>query len=161
MSSRPSLDANATTPVPKRLASLIFNFVRARVMRVEWEKEDRKLRRKINCLPKDAALSIGDLGRWLTFFSLWLACLQVVVEGYEESMKDPRSLLYDARIQELLEDSNRARELKRYRNKVFHPEPYDHSHLSAVQRKYHEFASWAADLTDQFDRVFTEKLGSL
>jgi hypothetical protein len=161
MITRRSLDANATRPVPKRLASLIFNFVRARVMRTEWEKEDRKLRRKISRLPEDATLSIGDLGRWLAFFSLWLACLQVVVEGYEESIKDPNSLLYDARIQGLLDDSNRARQLKRYRNKVFHPEPYDHSHLSAVQRKYHDFASWSTELTDQFERVLTEKLGAL
>jgi hypothetical protein len=161
MTTRRAIEEKRTIAVPKRLASIIFNFIRARVLRREWEKEDRKLRRKTSQLPNDATLGIGDLGRWLTFYSLWLACLQVVVEGYEESVQDPASLLYDARIQELLSDDDRATQLKRYRNKIFHPQPYDHPHISAVQRQYKEFGAWAAELIDEFDRVFTEKLGAL
>ena len=144
--------------VPKRFASLVIAWSRARVLRVEWEKEDRRIRRRAKRKVPAEALALSDLTRWLTFYSLWLACLYVVVEGYRDSVRDSASLLYSPRIEELLMDEEREKTLRSYRNKILHPEPYDHPAISKVQREYGRFAAWAAMLTDEFDRLFVARL---
>jgi len=144
--------------VPKRFASLVIAWSRARVLRAEWEKEDRKIRRDTKRKGAGEALALSELTRWLTFYSLWLACLYVVVEGYRESVRDSASLLYSPRIEELLADEEREKTLRSYRNKILHPEPYDHPAISKVQREYRKFAVWAAMLTDEFDRLFAARL---
>lgn len=145
-------------PVPKRLASIIFTFVRARTLRTEWEKEDESLSRRITKMSPGSTLSLADIGRWLTFYSLWLASLQVVVEGYRRSFTAPDSLLYDPKIQRMLEDATRLEQLRKYRNTILHPELYDHPDTSIVHRQYRDFAKWAAALTDEFERLFNERL---
>lgn len=151
----------SSPPVPKRLASMIFTFVRARTLRTEWEKEDEKLEQQIRGMSPGSTLSLADIGRWLTFYSLWLACLQVVVEGYTKSFKAPESLLYDPQIERILEEATRVKHLRKYRNTILHPELYDHPDTSVVHREYREFANWAAALTDEFERLFKERLDTV
>lgn len=141
----------------KRIASLAFNLSRAMVLRGEWKKEDRRVRRRAAKLPQEAGLTIANLARWLTFYSLWLACVQVVVEGYDRSHRYPNALLSDEAIDQLLTSSKRSK-LRRFRNTILHPELYDHPDTNAVMQEYLAFAKWASDLTDQFERVLKEKL---
>jgi hypothetical protein len=142
--------------LPKRIASMI-SLSRAKVMRSEWSKEDRRVRRKYpkGNLPADAGLPI--LVRWLAFLSLWFASLYVLVQGYRRSSMWPDSLLQDAEIDVLL-DAKREATLTLYRNAVVHPELYDHPDLSEVQLKYKSYCHWASRLTDAFERLLVERL---
>jgi hypothetical protein len=115
------------------------------------------VRRKAATLPAANSIGVADLARWLTFYCLWLACLQVVVEGYDRSHQSPETLLSDPVIDRVLTAERRA-VLRRFRNTILHPEFYDHPDAAAVLRKYRDVARWAVQLTKEFERLLRDKL---
>ena len=92
-----------------------------------------------------------DLFKAWTFLYLWLACLWVVVEGYRDSYQHGPPVLSDTRVDQLLQNSF-ADKLKRFRNKVFHPEPFDHEAVRAVLKEHEKVRAWAGELTHELAR---------
>src|SRR5262245_2407891 len=85
------------TRVPKHLASLVICHGRARLMQTEFEAALARLDANTRT---DSALhgTSDDLFKAWTFLYLWLACLQVVIEGYREAYKHGPPALSDEKI---------------------------------------------------------------
>jgi hypothetical protein len=142
-----------SSAVPKWVASLVVTLGRARLLRDECERELNELKEQGT---SGDASPRSELFRLWTFLSLWLACLNVVVEGWEKSYRHGYPLV-DHEIDELVTLEHR-RTLRQFRNKIFHPEPYDHEHARAVWRDYAAVRAWADQLTDAFIRYFNNYL---
>ena len=95
----------------------------------------------------------------LALWELWLASLQVVVQGYDRSHKHPDSLLSDPAIDALLDPHHRET-LRKFRNAIFHPEFIDHPDAAAVLKDYHTLTGWADRLMRAFARLFRSRLSS-
>jgi hypothetical protein len=151
---------SSQSPALKRLASFVFTLSRARVLRGEWARVDRRIVRLARKRTPDSDAAVRDALRWYTFYSIWLACLQVVVEGYDRSHRHPGFVFSDPAIDQLLTPSRRE-ELRRFRNTILHPEQYDHPDTATVLRQYRPFAIWAANLTDEFNRLVKDHLSTI
>jgi len=139
--------------VPVKTGSLILAFARVQMTRAEWERHVEEIRDDYIAGSVDRSAHTLVLWNWL---SLWLGCLAVVAEGFEKGYEhDPK--LLDTTLSSLLASPKRE-QLKGYRNKIFHPEPYTHQYVIGVMREIHEFVPWAEELTDELDRFFRDYL---
>jgi hypothetical protein len=149
--------------VPKHLTSFAFALVRAKALNKEFEKATRRYQRLVRKKKKEGIeASWLDSAEVVVFSELWMAALQVVVEGYERSHKHPDSLLSDPAVDALLDQRYAAtshREmLRRFRNTVFHPESVGHPDALAVLEDHEHFAKWADRLTKELGRLLHERL---
>lgn len=135
--------------VPVKTGALILALGRAQLTREQWNSEVDKVKLDYIAGSIERAAHTFLIWNWL---SLWLGCLAVVAEGFETGYEHDHRLL-DAVITELLH-SPHQKELKRYRNKIFHPEPYDHDHVIRVLKALDTFIPWAENLHDEFVRFF-------
>lgn len=142
--------------MPVKTGALILAFARVQMTREQWDQLVEQIKPAYTAGLIDRSAYTMKLWNWM---SLWFGCLAVVAEGFEQGREDdPR--LNDERLEELLASPNRTR-LKGYRNKIFHPERYNHSHIIRVVREAHEFVPWAETLSDEFARFFLDYLKSL
>lgn len=141
--------------VPVETGALILAFARVQMTRQQWDQLVERIKPEYIAGSIDRTVYTMKLWNWM---SLWFGCLAVVAEGFESGLEHDRRLT-DETLAGLLASPRRA-ELRKYRNKIFHPERYDHSHITEVVREAHEFVPWAETLTDEFARFFLEYLKS-
>lgn len=141
--------------VDSRLHSLFLAFIRASLLRKEYAKADRRYTKVIKERTQSEPNPV-DAVPVLTFFSLWLGALQVVVEGYCRSFKYPNSFLCDPSIDALLAQPRKAA-LEKFRHSVFHPET-NHPDVLAVISDRHGFTVWADELMVAFQQLLNEQL---
>jgi len=98
----------------------------------------------------------GPAFRLWTFLSLWWAYLYVVIEGYRESYTLGHPLS-DPEIDPLLQ-SEYTEKLRLSRNKIFHPNFYDHRAIGALFQDHRPVLSWAEELTDSFGRLLRKEV---
>jgi hypothetical protein len=128
---------------------------RALMMRREWNRLVAEVSPQYTAGTIDRSAHTFLMWNWLC---LWLGCLEVVAEGFEKGYEhDPK--LIDVAIAERLASPFR-RKLKGFRNKIFHPEPYNHRRVLEVLEELHEFVPWAERLTNDFDEFFHRYLTS-
>jgi hypothetical protein len=145
-------------PISKRFGSFIIVYNRAKVLYDEFRKEEKRIARlqRVGKLPPQLALP--DAAKMWALFSLWLACLYVVIEGWERSHRyGSEELLTDASVNQLLTSEHRDR-LELYRNTVFHPELHDHSDANEIAIHYGEIRPWAESLTQELGRAIRTKV---
>ena len=94
-----------------------------------------------------------------TFLSLWLAYLWVVVEGYQGAYGSGYPLA-DPELDRLLV-SPYTDQLRLFRNKIFHPNPYDHQAVRDILNDHAAVRAWAEEVSDAFDRFFRTYMDSL
>lgn len=151
-------DAVWATPrpgVPVKTASLIMALSRAMMMRREWNRIVEEISPAYSAGAIDRNTYTFTLWNWMC---LWLGCLEVVVEGFETGYQHDHGLL-DQRLSELLASPFRPM-LKGFRNKIFHPEPFNHSRVIEVLQQLHDFVPWAEQLTEEFESFFRRYLAS-
>jgi hypothetical protein len=144
--------------VPKWIASLMITYGRAALMRRECDREIAALDSNSELEPHLAAAGLPARFRLWTFLNLWLACLAVVAEGWDNSYKHGFPMT-DPEIEGLLASEYRTH-LRRFRNKIFHPEPYDHHDVRVVLNNHASVRAWAEELTEEFGRFFHDYLRS-
>lgn len=136
------MDSEQVSP---RRASLVIAFVRSELIRRHYE--DAVVQRYDT--PQDTLVLWG-------YLSLWLASLYVVLEGWEkQSLSDPA--LLDSEVIELSQSPNADR-LRHLRNKVFHPELWNHEQVKVFLADRHEAVAWAERLSSEFRRLFETML---
>jgi hypothetical protein len=123
------------------------------MLRKQWSETVESIDIKTADDEAERTMLTFTLYNWM---ALWLGCLEVVAEGFEHGYEyDPR--LLDTRLSELLASKHRAK-LKGFRNKIFHPEPFNHASILAVIGELRSFEPWAEELTDEFERFFRQYL---
>jgi hypothetical protein len=139
--------------MPKYVWALFVAWVRAKILKDQFEKAKRRFERPASRSSKDSKpVDFAEGMKVLTFLELWFAALQVVVEGYDRSYKRLDSVLSDPVVDQLL-DRTRREKLRRFRNTVFHVEVRDHPDITAVLGSYKEFIDWGGRLTKELGRV--------
>jgi hypothetical protein len=143
----------SSPPVPKYVWALFVAWARAKILKDHFEKARRRYERlaaknRRESQPADFAEGL----KVVTFLELWLAALQVVVEGYEKSYTRPDSILSDPAVDQLLDKEHR-KTLRRFRNTVFHVELRDHPDATTVLSSYKEYIDWGARLMKELGRV--------
>ena len=119
------------------LETLVLLMARARIMQRALAREQRLLNRRVGGhIP-----TLVEGWPAMTYFQLYLASLQVLVEAWDAS------LLYDEQVHELLRKNHRAT-LRRFRNAVFHPHPFQDKRLMAVYRRHRSIRAWADAVLD-------------
>ncbi len=151
-----NLEAIPPSRVPKYLWALFLALIRAKILKDEFDKSRCRFDRVAS--QERAAGQRPDHSefyRVLTFLEVWLASLQVVVEGYDDSHKHSDSLLSDPSVDVLLDEEHRQA-LRRFRNSVFHVRQRDHPSVTAVLARYEEFRDWGTGLMKELGRVIIE-----
>jgi hypothetical protein len=132
--------------VPQPIASLIVLHGRTQLLREEC---DAAVIAYASEQAEEGASLLTPAGfRLWTFLCLWLAYLYVLVEGYREAYKH-RYPLADPAIDGLLLSSYTDK-LRRFRNKIFHPEMVNHEAISTMFEDQENVRLWAGQLTDEF-----------
>jgi hypothetical protein len=136
--------------LPKPIVSLVILQARAALLRDEC---DQAMKQYLAEQPESAEprLTPSSFRLW-TFLSLWLSYLWVVIEGYRESYKHGYPLV-DTEI-DLLLQSKFTERLRRFRNKTFHPNPYDHAAVGEIFDEHVAVREWAEQLTSALTRFF-------
>ena len=155
-----SLDGIEPKRVPEYLWALFLAVIRAKIVKDEFDTA-RELFERHATEARAAGRRPGDSEyyRALLLFELWLASVQVIVEGYERSHQHPDSVLADTAIDELLA-SDRARALKKFRNSVFHVELREHPDIMAVLNKYNDFTALGSELMTKIGQLIMRQVGS-
>jgi hypothetical protein len=139
--------------VPITTASLIMAFSRVRMMRREWSRIVDAAMPHYTSESADRDVYTFTVYNWMC---LWLACLEVVVEGFEHACEHDRGLC-DMELAGQLASPFRQK-LKGFRNKIFHPEPFNHPNVITVLERAPEFVLWAETITNAFERVLGQYL---
>jgi hypothetical protein len=147
-----------STGIPVKTASLVIALSRAMMLRREWSRAVMDFPATDADNKVGQAAPFAEVFVWWNWACLWLGCLEVVVEGFEEGYKHDARLI-DQRISDQLSSPFRQM-LKRLRNKTFHPEPFNDAKVLEVLRWHREFIPWAERLTDELDEFFQRYLRS-
>jgi len=130
--------------VPKPVATLVIIQGRTQLLREECDQAAVAYSAEQE---QEGASLFSPIGfRLWTFLSLWLAYLYVLVEGYRDAYKHGYPMS-DPEIDQLLQ-SDYTEMLRRFRNKVFHPEAFNHDAIKAVFDEHENVRHWAGQLTD-------------
>lgn len=152
---RDAMWAQPRPGVPVKTASLIMALSRAMMMRREWNRVVSEVSPRYAAGAIDRDVYTFTLWNWMC---LWLGCLEVVVEGFEQGYQHDPDLL-DQTVSGLLASPFRPM-LKGFRNKIFHPEPFNHSKVLEVLEQLHDFVPWAESLTDELEAFFRRYLAA-
>jgi hypothetical protein len=131
----------------KHLQTITLLMARTRLMQRSFLREARRLDRRA----RTGAITIADGWPAITFYNLYLANLQVLIEGWD------KSLFYDQRVDDLLRKGYRDR-VRRFRNAVFHPGPFNDARVLQVYQKHQELRDWADELLDEVGRFIKREL---
>jgi hypothetical protein len=120
---------------------------RTRLMQRSFLRAARLLDRRARRSP------VGLVDGWpaITFYNLYLANVQVLIEGWD------KSLFYSREIDDVLRKGYRDR-VRRFRNAVFHPGPFNDARLLSVYQKHQELREWADRLLDEVARFVKGEL---
>jgi len=147
------LGTSPSKRLPGYLWAVLLAWIRAKILKQEFEKAKRRALRIAAKKHKDSKpLSITDGIETVILLELWLASLHVVVEGYQDSFRHSDSLISDAKVDGLL-DSERRAPLKRFRNKVFHVVRRDHPDVLVVLNNYKDFIAWGEEVMKETGRL--------
>lgn len=141
--------------VPKPIASLVILQARARLLREEC---DIAVAQYLESQPPTPPRLSPSAFRLWTFLSLWLAYLWVVIEGYRDAYKTGHPLA-DPEVDRLLA-SPFSDQLRVFRNKIFHPNTYDHQAVKTILEDHAAVRAWAEELSDAFDRYLRSYMTS-
>jgi hypothetical protein len=134
--------------LPKPIATLIILQGRTQLLREECEEAATAY--AVEQEEENASLFSPTGFRLWTFLCLWLAYLYVLVEGYRNAYKHGFPLA-DPKVDSLLR-SEYTEKLRRFRNKVFHPEAFNHEAIVVVLEDHAGVREWAGKVTDEVKR---------